>query len=544
MAAIESQEQRVLVLAPTGRDASLIGEALRAAGLQAEICRDMPEVARKLEEGAAAGLLAEEALDPGSVPILIGALRGQPAWSDLPVVLMTSQRGPGEALAGLFGDGFNITLLERPVRMQTLTSVLQGALRQRRRQYELRNHLAEQQQTEERLRQTQKLESLGVLAGGVAHDFNNLLTGIIGNASLVRDDVPRGSAAWDLLENALQASQRAADLTRQLLAYSGKGRFVIEPIDLSDLVRQISMLVHTSISKSVEMKLDLAQRLPCIIGDPSQIQQVIMNLVINAAEAIGPDCSGTVLVQTDVEQVNAGSFRGALVAENPVPGKYVYLEVRDTGCGIDQAELTKIFDPFFTTKFMGRGLGLAAVQGIVRGHKGMLKVDSVPGDGSTFRVLFPATEDAPVRPQPQMQPKDLTGTGTILVVDDEEIVRKVARNALESYGYTVILAENGQIAIDLFRGMADQFAAVLLDMTMPVMGGEETLRHLQRIHPRVKVILTSGYNEVDAIRRFTGAGLAGFLQKPYTAGRLAEKIKAICAPQPAARGAGCQPAAG
>jgi CheY-like chemotaxis protein len=164
-------------------------------------------------------------------------------------------------------------------------------------------------------------------------------------------------------------------------------------------------------------------------------------------------------------------------------------------------------------------------------------VDSVPGDGSTFRVLFPATEEEPVRPQPQRQRRDLSGTGTILVVDDEEIVRKVARNALECYGYAVVLAENGQIAVDLFRRMADQFTAVLLDMTMPVMGGEETLRNLQGIQPQVKVILTSGYNEVDAIRRFTGAGLAGFLQKPYTAERLAEKIKSACEPQPAVRSA-------
>jgi signal transduction histidine kinase/CheY-like chemotaxis protein len=537
MGATETREHRVLVLAPTGRDASLIGEALGGAGLQAEICRDLLEFARKLDEGAAAGLMAEEALDSGNVSILTVALREQPAWSDFPIVSMTSGRGPRDALSAVCGEGFNIILLERPFRIQTLTNVLQGAIRQRRRQYELRKQLAEREETEERLRQTQKLESLGVLAGGVAHDFNNLLTGIIGNASLARDTVLRDSPAREFLENTLQASQRAADLTRQLLAYSGKGRFVIEPIDLSELVRQISILVQTSISKSVELRLDLAQAAPCIVGDASQIQQVIMNLVINGAESIGSGCAGTVCVKTDVRQVDTADDRSLVVADSLVPGRYVYLEVRDTGCGIDQATLARIFDPFFTTKFLGRGLGLAAVQGIVRGHKGLLQVDSVPGQGSTFRVLFPAAESELARPKALSRARNLSGSGTILVVDDEEIVRKIARNVLVSYGYSVVLAENGQIAIDRFPEIADRIAAVLLDMTMPVMGGEETLKKLQQIRPGVKVILTSGYNEVDAIRRFTGSGLAGFLQKPYTAQRLAEKIRDICDPEPAAQSA-------
>jgi signal transduction histidine kinase/ActR/RegA family two-component response regulator len=527
MAAPDSYEQRVLVLAPTGRDAALIEESLARAGVHAELCGHLDEFARKVEQGAAAGLVAEEALGSRNVPTLMGALHEQPAWSDIPIVLMTSRQGPGDALSGLWSDGFNITLLERPVRMQTLISAVQSALRQRRRQYELRNYLSEQQQTEERLRRTQKLESLGVLAGGVAHDFNNLLTGIIGNASLALETVGSDSPAREFLEDALEASQRAADLTRQLLAYSGKGRFVIEPIDLSELVRQINVLLHTSISKNVQVKLELPAGLPCIIGDSGQIQQVIMNLVINAAEAIGPERSGAVHVRTGVENVDADGLSGSVVADNAVPGEYVYLEVRDTGCGITQSRLARIFDPFFTTKFTGRGLGLAAVQGIVRSHRGVLKVESTPGDGSTFRVLFPATEAAPGVKE-ETSEETLTGSGTILVVDDEAIVRKIARNALESYGYAAVLAENGQVALELFDKMTERPSAVLLDMTMPVMSGEETLRCLQAIQPDVKVILTSGYSEADATRRFTGAGLAGFLQKPYTAEQLARTIKAVC----------------
>ena len=253
-------------------------------------------------------------------------------------------------------------------------------------------NVTERKQLEEQLRHTQKLESLGVLAGGVAHDFNNLLTGILGNASLALETVSSHHPARGLIRDVVSASERASHLTRQLLAYAGKGRFVIEPLNLSGLVREISSLIQTSIPRNVQLRLELPHDVPLIQADASQIQQVVMNLVINGAEAIPPNDNGTVLVTTGVQNVDEQYLLSTLGDRSDLPaGTYVSLEVHDTGCGMDEGTLSRIFDPFFTTKFTGRGLGLAAVQGIVRGHKGAMKVYSQPGKGTTFKVLLPAT---------------------------------------------------------------------------------------------------------------------------------------------------------
>jgi PAS domain S-box-containing protein len=387
--------------------------------------------------------------------------------------------------------------------------------------------ITERKQLEEQLLQTQKLESLGVLAGGIAHDFNNLLTGILGNASLALETVSTSNPARGLLDEVIHASERAAHLTRQLLAYAGKGQFVIEPISLSGLVREIGGLIQTSISKNVQLRYELRDDVPQIMADSSQLQQLVMNLVINGAEAIGPDGSGTVLVSTAAQNVDE-HYLLSTVGESSglTTGTYVSLEVHDTGSGMDEATLARIFDPFFTTKFTGRGLGLAAVQGIVRGHKGAMKVYSSPGKGTTFKVLFPAIEDtAALKPS---APVYVSGTDElILVVDDEEVIRRTAKSMLERYGYTVIVAEDGKEGLELFRTVAEKVAAVLLDMTMPVMSGEETFRRLTAIKPDLRVILSSGYNEVEAVRRFSGKGLAGFIQKPYTAQALVEKIRSV-----------------
>jgi two-component system, cell cycle sensor histidine kinase and response regulator CckA len=384
-------------------------------------------------------------------------------------------------------------------------------------------NITERKKIEEQFRHTQKLESLGVLAGGVAHDFNNLLTGILGNTSLALDSLSSNNPARALLRDVMSASERAATLTRQLLAYAGKGNFVIEPINLSELIREISRLIQTSVSRNVQLRLELRDDLPLIMADSSQMQQLIMNLVINGAEAIGPDANGTVLVTTGVQQVDSAYLANALGEASLSTGAYVALEVHDSGCGMDDDTLGRIFDPFFTTKFTGRGLGLSAVQGIVRGHKGTMKVYSRPGRGTTFKVLFPATEEsAPPAPAPRMP--TAAGGELVLVVDDEEIIRRTAKSMLERHGYTVVVADDGQKALELFQVLADKVALVLLDMTMPVLSGEETFRLMKNIQPGVKVLLSSGYNESEAIRRFTGKGLAGFIQKPYSSTALQEKV--------------------
>jgi PAS domain S-box-containing protein len=375
----------------------------------------------------------------------------------------------------------------------------------------------------------QKLESLGVLAGGVAHDFNNLLTGILGNASLVAEGLHPSNPNRRILNECIQAAERAAQLTRQLLAYAGKGRFVTELINLSSLVREISALIQTSISRKVQIRLELSDDLPLIEADAGQIQQVVMNLIINGAEAIGDEV-GLVVCATAAQLVDDAYLKTLGVeAQHVAPGRYVTLEVHDSGCGMDEATLSRIFEPFFSTKFTGRGLGLAAVSGIVHGHNGALKVYSSPGKGTTFKVLFPAAQRLTTEAS-QILDGYFGGEGnnqTVLIVDDEESVRSVARNTLQRRGYRTIEARDGREALEVYREFGREVTLVLLDLTMPYMNGEEVLRELKVITPSVKVLLSSGFNQVEAVRRFTGKGLAGFLQKPYTATQLAEMIRNI-----------------
>jgi PAS domain S-box-containing protein len=374
--------------------------------------------------------------------------------------------------------------------------------------------ITDQKHMEEQMRQTQKLESLGVLAGGLAHDFNNLLTGIMGNASLALEDAKVPASLRDYIGEILRSSERAALLVRQMLAYAGKGRYLIETIDVSQQISEIVALIRTSIPRSVELDLQLESDCPRIDADQSQLQQLIMNLVINAAEAIG-DQPGTVTIATSHTRINDEG--------------QVVLTITDTGCGMDEATRSQMFDPFFTTKFTGRGLGLAAVMGIIRTHRGSISVDSAPGQGTTVTVVLPAsTAVSPVAADEE--PVELRGSGHILVVDDEDLVRNLAKFTLERFGYTTELASNGQEGLNVFSARPLEFAAVILDLTMPVMGGEEMLKHLRQIRPDVPVLLSSGFSEIDALRRFHDRGLAGFLQKPYTATALARKLKQALLP--------------
>ena len=379
-----------------------------------------------------------------------------------------------------------------------------------------------------KLLQAQRLESLGVLAGGVAHDFNNLLTGVMGNTTLALDILPPEHALAPRLQDILTAAERAAGLTRQLLAYSGKGKFIIEPASLSSLVEETQSLVQISIPRTVQLEIRAAPDLPRVEADPSQIQQLLMNLVINAAEAIG-DKPGVVRVTTGKETLEtkeaAKSFLGAALSA----GDYVSVEVRDNGCGMDEETQAQIFDPFFTTKFTGRGLGLAAALGIVRSHCGAMKVTSVLGQGSSFKVLFPARKGGAQPARPAGSAADLRGSGTVLVVDDEETVRTIMYSALRHYGYDVLQAENGAQAVEIFERTAPVISTVLLDMTMPVMSGEETLRRLRQIRSDVPIVVASGFNESETAGRFAGQDVSGFLKKPFTVTKLGEAVRKACA---------------
>lgn len=525
-----SQELDILVLAPTGRDGPLICEMLARRGFACEAYASVHELCRGIAAGVGAVVLTEEALAGGGMDELNKVVEAQPPWSDIGFVLLTSNgdRVQAAVQAMLRRRGARSTILiERPVRLVSLASTIGSLLQSRRRQYEIRDYLEERVRSEERLRETQKLESLGVLAGGIAHDFNNLLTGVLGNASLALEDATPGSHLASRLQDVVKATERAAHLTKQLLAYAGKGRFFVQNLDLSQQVREITALLQASVPRTVQLRLELADDLPCIEADSAQIQQVIMNLVINGAEAIPENQTGSVLVTTAVQDVDAAYIRAALPDTEIAEGRYVTLEVHDTGVGISPDLVRQIFDPFFTTKFTGRGLGLAAVKGIVRGHKGAIRVYSTPGNGTSFKLLFPASrrEEARSTASNAADRHSLTGRGTVLVIDDEEIVRRTARTTLERFGYKVLLADDGMQGVERFRELAATIDVVLLDMTMPVMSGEETFRELRLIQPEIRVILSSGYNEAEAIRRFTGKGLAGFVQKPYTSARLAEAVK-------------------
>ncbi len=376
---------------------------------------------------------------------------------------------------------------------------------------------------ERRLLHAQKLESLGVMAGGIAHDFNNLLMAILGNLDLALLDLSPVSRPRPFIDQALKAARRAADLTNQMLAYSGKGRFDLKVFDMSELVEEMARLLKASISKTVTLNLQMARDLQPIIADPGQIQQIVMNLIVNASEAIG-DQTGIVTITTGMQECDEKYLMQSRLKEKPPPGMYVFFEVKDTGCGMDGQTQERLFDPFFTTKFTGRGLGMAAALGIVSGHRGAIVVESEPRRGTTIRVLFPAS-DKVMKPLRERKRDAATGNsgadlphspaGAVLVVDDEEMVRNLCKSMVERFGYPVMTASDGEEAVALFREHADEIACVILDLTMPNKDGMATFEELQRIRGDIKVIISSGFDEQEVTQRFVGKELAGIIKKPY-----------------------------
>jgi signal transduction histidine kinase len=511
---------KALLVEDSEDDAELVALALKRGGFQLvwERVDTRPEMEDALNREEWDVIMADYAMPHFSLDETLAMVRVRQL--DIPVLIVSATIFEQDAIQAMREGARDFIMKDQLGRLAPAVEreLHEAALRRERRRME------------EHVRQNQKMESLGVLAGGVAHDFNNLLVAIMGNASLAMDMLPASSPLVGLLDDVVMASQKAAELTRQMLAYAGKGRFVSEPTNVSTLVRDITDLVRTSISKKVRVDLRLAHDLPLIEGDPTQIQQVIMNLLINGAEAIG-DRQGVVTVVTGVQQQDRANSTGSFNMQDMTPGPYVFLQVSDNGCGMDEATRLRIFEPFFTTKFTGRGLGLAAALGIVRAHKGALKVESQPGRGSSFEILFPALTGTQ-EPKPAAEPEPVSRrtaqvVGHILVVDDEEMVRRMAKAALEKRGYTVLLAEDGQRAVDVMATLSDQIGLVLLDLTMPEMGGPETFHRLRAIRPELDVILTSGFDETQALQGFDADEAPCFLQKPYTGETLAEKVRSI-----------------
>jgi PAS domain S-box-containing protein len=373
----------------------------------------------------------------------------------------------------------------------------------------------DQKRAEEAMVQRQKWDSIGLLAGGIAHDFNNLLVGILGGSSYVSDLLPQDAPEQALLRHVVSSAEKAAHLTRQLLAYAGKGAFFVQQVDLSAVVEQTCELVSSSVPNEVKLRVKTAMDLPRIETDSGQLQQVVMNLVLNAVEAVPQGQTGAVVVRTyaDVSCVP------------PV----VILEVCDTGRGMDAETRARIFDPFFTTKFTGRGLGLAAVQGILRSSGATIEVNSAPGKGSTFRVSFRAV------PAPRLV---RTGTGetqsaapssdaTILIVDDEPAVRQVCRAVLGKAGFGVLMAEDGPAALRMLEEKGGEIQLMLLDQGMPGMNGRQVLERARSAGRDLPVIVFSGYSEREVAREFAGLGISSFLQKPFSSGGLASEVAKV-----------------
>lgn len=387
----------------------------------------------------------------------------------------------------------------------------------------------ERERLKKQIQHAQKLESLGVLAGGIAHDFNNILMVILGNADLALQDLSPLAPARPSIEEVVTAARRAADLTRQMLAYSGKGRFIIQRLDLSEAVREMAHLLEASVSKKAYLNLNLGSGLPAIEADTAQIQQIVMNLIINASEALDEERGGTITVLTEFRHFTETDLTASRLPEKPRTGGYVCIEVSDTGCGMSKETLENLFDPFYTTKFTGRGLGMSAVLGIVRGHKGAITVESTLGHGTIIRVSFPALEE----PAPSLEENPTVSgvlshqTGMVLFVDDEPLARNLGKQMLERMGHTVLTAADGVEAVDVFEKHARDIACVILDLSMPRMDGEQVFRRLREMDKNCRVILASGYSEREIEERFAGQGIRAFLQKPYTLKILSEKLRSV-----------------
>ncbi len=371
----------------------------------------------------------------------------------------------------------------------------------------------EQIQLEARMQQAQKLESLGVLAGGIAHDFNNLLSGILGSIDLASSELIPESSLSLSLTLARECAERASVLCDQLLAYSGRGRFVVNPMSLTTLVEELRPLLEVSVVNKPRLTFELEPNLPLVDIDAAQIRQVILNMVMNAAEAT-PSGTGHVMVRSSVADMGREELSTCILGDDLPPGRYVALEVVDNGCGMDQTTLSRIFEPFFTTKFAGRGLGLPALLGIVRGHRGAIQVVSNEGHGSVFRVLLPINRRRSSMAS-AASPTWWHGRGCILFADDEPPVRTVGRRILERLGFHVVLAQNGRMAIDEFARRADEISLVILDLTMPEMTGDQALTEIRRLRPQVPIVLTSGFGEEEVLERLSNVTIDGFLKKPF-----------------------------
>ena len=443
----------------------------------------------------------------------------------------TLVRGINAMQDGRFTSRINIESNDEPGRAARAVNNLADALQQRGEE-NIRLQ-KERLDIERQMLQTQKLESLGVMAGGIAHDFNNLLQSILGNIELASMKLPADAAPQKYIANAIISGKHAAHLTNLMLTYLGKGLTAKKELNLNELVRDNAEMLWTTTSAAVSTELHLSPELPAITADIAHIQQVVMNLISNAAESI-LEQPGRVRITTGTQNCDQACLSASLLEEKPTPGRYVFLEVSDNGCGMSKETLQRLFDPFFTTKFTGRGLGMSAVMGIIRIHNGALFVESEPDKGTTFRALFPVSEPAlptpvqePVIPPPESESPVKRLSGLVLVVDDEKPVLKICTKMVQLCGFTVITACDGIDAVAKFREHADEIAVVLMDLTMPNMDGITAMNEIYRIRPDIKVILSSGFNEEELSDRLADQPPSGFIRKPYSMNVLEAEMRRV-----------------
>jgi two-component system cell cycle sensor histidine kinase/response regulator CckA len=521
----------VVVFAPTGRDAALVTGMLMQEGHVVVSARSPQELYGALGGEVGTAVIAEEALRTDGGRCLLEALAEQPSWSDLPLVVLTSPRprgGAGGSPLSALRSTANVTLLERPVQPVTLLSAVRTALRARARQHQVRDYLAERARSEEQLRRAQRMEAVGKLAGGVAHEVNNMMAVVLGFGEFALQNLDADHPSRLDVEEMIKAGGRAAAITQQLLAFSRRQHQQPTVLDLAAVVRELSKLLVQVLGAEYQLEMALSPAMASVRADRTQIEQVLVNLVLNARDAMQPGGRVSITGDTvELDQTYALSRHGIDVRTGP----YVMLAVSDTGSGMDAIARDRAFDPFFTTKPVGQGtgLGLSTVYGIVKQSHGYVWLYSEPGQGTTVKIYLPALasgrESAAAGPPPLRR-----GHETILVVEDEEVVRRLARRTLEENGYTVLEAENGRAALDVLAHSADGIELVLCDVVMPSMNGRELATHIAVAHPGIRVLFMSGYTGEDVAARGLLAADAPFVQKPFTANALGQKIRELLDP--------------
>ncbi len=551
MTAMQGTPERALILAPRGRDSQIALMMLNEAGFHGVSCRDLPGLCAEVERGAGLLLISSEALLGSDLEPLIRLLEQQPAWSDLPIVLMTHHGGPQQNPVSRVGSQLgNVTFLERPFHPITLISLVTTALRGRRRQYEARDRLIDlsqselrlqntletlEQQVEERtaqlrhneeaLRQSQKMEAVGQLTGGIAHDFNNMLTGIIGSLELLRRRLARGRTEDldSLIDLGVTSANRAASLTHRLLAFSRRQSLDSRPVEMNSLVVSMGELLQRSINESIRLDMQLDDRLWVAEADPNQLESALLNLVINARDAM-PD-GGNLVVMTSNQHLDEDF---AQAQSNLDSGDYVVLSVTDTGCGMPQNIVNRAFDPFFTTKPIGQGtgLGLSMIYGFSKQSGGHVSIQSEVGKGTTVNVFLPRFGgDVPQHPPRDVEHSPIAIHGeTVLIVEDDPAVRVLVSTVLSDLGYAFVEACDGDSAVPILAS-AQRIDLLISDVGLPGMNGRQLAEIGRQLRPDLRVLFITGYAEHAAVRGgFLDPGMQ-MITKPFTFDLLTAKVR-------------------